>query len=163
LLSFSTLLFSPKTNSPVTMSIYKFLVSSGFVALASAHGVILGAVGIDGSPTSIGFGVDPLIARNCTGINPCQQDATLIRDAEIAANSVNSCGRTELNGNIDVGESTEIAIAAGNVTQVQGGTQLTVTIHQVNADGAGPYVCDIISQPGLRIPKFPERKMEIGK
>jgi hypothetical protein len=42
-----------------------------------------------------------------------------------------------------VGENTENALAAGTVTQVQSGTELTVTIHQVNADGAGPYVCDM--------------------
>ena len=87
--------------------------------------------------------VDPSIARNCTTINPCQQDATIIRDAEIDANVVNQCGRTELSGNIDVGENTENALAANAVTQVQAGSELTVTIHQVNADGAGPYVCDL--------------------
>lgn len=87
--------------------------------------------------------VDENIARNCTTISPCQQDATIIRDAEITANIVNECGRTELTGNIDVGENTENALAAGKVTQVQAGTELTVTIHQVNADGAGPYVCDL--------------------
>lgn len=42
-----------------------------------------------------------------------------------------------------MGENTENALAAGAVTQVQAGSQLTVTIHQVNADGAGPYVCDL--------------------
>jgi hypothetical protein len=87
--------------------------------------------------------VDPEIARNCTTINPCQQDATLIRDAEIQANVVNQCGRTELSGNIDVGENTENALSAGAVTQVRAGGEITVTIHQVNADGAGPYVCDL--------------------
>lgn len=87
--------------------------------------------------------VDPEIARNCTTINPCQQDATIIRDAEITANVVNECGRTELSGNIDVGENTENAIAAGAVTQVRAGGEVTVTIHQVNADGAGPYTCDM--------------------
>ncbi|CAK7234822.1 hypothetical protein SBRCBS47491_009079 [Sporothrix bragantina] len=46
-------------------------------------------------------------------------------------------------GNIDVGENTENALAAGAVTQVKAGSQITVTIHQVNADGAGPYVCDL--------------------
>jgi hypothetical protein len=119
------------------------LVSSLFVALASAHGVILGAQGLQGSPSSVGFAVDEAIARNCTSISPCQQDATIIRDAEITANIVNSCGRTEIGGNIDVGENTENALAANQVTQVQAGTVLTVTIHQVNADGAGPYVCDL--------------------
>ncbi len=87
--------------------------------------------------------VDSSIARNCTGISPCQQDTTIIRDAEIAANIVNECGRTELSGNIDVGENTENALAAGAVTKVSAGSQITVTIHQVNADGAGPYTCDL--------------------
>lgn len=87
--------------------------------------------------------VDPAIARNCTTINPCQQDATIIRQAEIDANVVNQCGRTELAGNIDVGENTENALAAGQVTQVEAGSEITVTIHQVNADGAGPYACDL--------------------
>lgn len=56
---------------------------------------------------------------------------------------VNECGRTELTGNIDVGENTEAALAAGAVTQVKAGSQIVVTIHQVNADGAGPYSCDL--------------------
>jgi hypothetical protein len=76
--------------------------------------------------------VDPTIARNCTGISPCQQDTTIIRQAEIDANIVNECGRTELTGNIDVGENTENALAAKAVTQVKAGTLMTVTIHQVS-------------------------------
>lgn len=78
------------------------------------------------------FSVDTAIARNCTGISPCQQDTTIIRDAEISANIVNECGRTELTGNIDVGENTENALAAGAVTKVKAGTLMTVTIHQVS-------------------------------
>lgn len=89
------------------------------------------------------FLVDPEVARNCITINPCQQDTTIIRDAEIQANIVNQCGRTELKGNIDVGENTENALAAGAVTQVKAGGKVTMTIHQVNADGAGPFFCDI--------------------
>ncbi|CZR57072.1 related to gEgh 16 protein [Phialocephala subalpina] len=119
------------------------LYSAALLSLVNAHGQILNAQGIAGSPASVGFQVDPNLPRNCTTISPCQQDATLIRDAEIAANIVNECGRTELTGNIDVGENTENALAAGAVTQVKAGSQLTVTIHQVNADGAGPYVCDL--------------------
>lgn len=87
--------------------------------------------------------VEPSLARNCTNISPCQQDTTIIRDAEITANIVNFCGRTELAGNIDVGEETENALAGGAVTQVTAGSSVTVTIHQVNADGAGPYSCDL--------------------
>ncbi|PHH53789.1 hypothetical protein CFIMG_003331RAa [Ceratocystis fimbriata CBS 114723] len=123
--------------------ITKVALLSAFAALASAHTVILAANGIEGSPTSVGFKVEPSIARNCTGIKPCQQDATLIRDAEISANLVNECGRTQLAGNIDIGEATENAIAAKAVTQANPGDKVTVTIHQVNSDGAGPYVCDM--------------------
>jgi hypothetical protein len=89
--------------------------------------------------------VNPDLARNCTTISPCQLDTTIIRDAELKANVVNECGRTELAGNIDIGENTENAIASKAVTQVKAGTRMTVTIHQVNADGAGPYACDLIS------------------
>ncbi|TGO31065.1 hypothetical protein BPAE_0002g01600 [Botrytis paeoniae] len=116
---------------------------AALLSVAQAHGVILAAQGIAGSPASVGFKVDDAIARNCTGISPCQQDTTIIRDSEIAANIVNECGRTELSGNIDVGENTENALSAGAVTKVKAGTLMTVTIHQVNADGAGPYTCDL--------------------
>ncbi|KAL3423791.1 hypothetical protein PVAG01_05538 [Phlyctema vagabunda] len=119
------------------------LYTAALVTLASAHGVILAAQGEAGSPASVGFQVDDSVARNCTGISPCQQDTTIIRDAEIAANIVNECGRTELSGNIDVGENTENAIAAKAITQVKAGSDVVVTLHQVNADGAGPYACDI--------------------
>ncbi|OAQ57533.1 GEgh16 protein [Pochonia chlamydosporia 170] len=119
------------------------LVVSYLFTLGNCHSVILNAQGISNSPASVGFQVDPAIARNCININPCQQDATIIRDAEIKANLVNKCGRTQLKGNIDVGENTENAIAAKAVTQVKKGSDITVTLHQVNADGAGPYICDV--------------------
>jgi len=115
-----------------------------WLAVANAHGVILAAQGPAG-PASVGFQVNTALARNCTNISPCQQDTTIIRQAEIEANIVNECGRTELAGNIDVGENTENELAANSVTKVTAGSSVTVTIHQVNADGAGPYVCDLDS------------------
>ncbi|KAK1753555.1 hypothetical protein QBC47DRAFT_424107 [Echria macrotheca] len=124
-------------------TVSSLLPLAALVGLVQCHGVILGAQGEAGSPLSIGFQVNNAIARNCTTINPCQMDATIIRDSEIAANIVNKCGRTQLTGNIDIGENTEDALAAGAVTKVKAGSQVTVTIHQVNADGAGPYVCDL--------------------
>ena len=42
-----------------------------------------------------------------------------------------------------MGGETEKAIAANKVTTVKKGSTLAVTIHQVNADGAGPYECDL--------------------
>lgn len=73
-------------------------------------------------------------------------DANFISAAEISANVVNECGRTLLNGNIDIGENTEDALAAGNVTKVTKGSTLKVTIDQVNANGTGPYTCDLDPQ-----------------
>ena len=70
-------------------------------------------------------------------------DTTIIRNAEIDAKIVDECGRTELTGNIDVTKSTADQLAAGQITQVKAGTVMKVTIHQVNADGAGPYACDL--------------------
>ncbi|KAF2245834.1 hypothetical protein BU26DRAFT_57282 [Trematosphaeria pertusa] len=114
---------------------------AALITSVHSHGVILAAVGDSGA--SQGFLVDQTLARNCTTISPCQQDSTIIRDSEITQNIVNSCGRTEIAGNIDVGEQTENELAAGRVTQVSSGSVLAVTIHQVNADGAGPYECDL--------------------
>ncbi|KAI1338849.1 hypothetical protein F5Y15DRAFT_99769 [Xylariaceae sp. FL0016] len=118
---------------------------AALMALAQGHGVILGAEGIAGSGTSVGFSVNDAVARNCTAISPCQQDTTIIRDAEIDAGTTDNCGRTELAGNIDIATETEDAISTGALTQVAGGTEMTVTIHQVNADGAGPYSCDLLT------------------
>lgn len=117
------------------------VLTAALLSVANAHSVFTSAVGDSG--VSVGFQVNPNLARNCTGISPCQQDTTIIRDAEIAANIVNECGRTELTGNIDVGENTEAALASGAITKVKAGSLVTVTLHQVNADGAGPYSCDI--------------------
>ncbi|VBB81112.1 Putative protein of unknown function [Podospora comata] len=131
-------MYLPSTQNTL-LPLAAFLLPS----LVSAHGVILAAQGEADSPPSVGFMVNDAIARNCTSINPCQMDTTIIRDAEIAAGTVNSCGRTKLNGNIDVGTVTENALAEGAVTAVRQGSSVEVTIHQVNADGAGPYTCEL--------------------
>ncbi|ETS73202.1 hypothetical protein PFICI_15147 [Pestalotiopsis fici W106-1] len=121
----------------------KLLSFTSLLALVSGHAQILSAVGESG--TAVGFDVDTSLARNCTTINPCQLDATIIRDAEINANIVGVCGRTEQNANIDVAQREEDAISANAVTQIQAGTKVAVTLHQVNADGAGPFACDLVS------------------
>ena len=86
----------------------------GLVSKVS-HGTFSMQEGTNSSQSILPF------ARNCTAISPCQQHTTIIRDAEIAANIVNKCGRTELTGNIDVGENTENALAAKTVTSVKAG------------------------------------------
>ncbi|KAJ9313330.1 hypothetical protein C8Q69DRAFT_61295 [Paecilomyces variotii] len=115
----------------------------GLAAGVHSHGVILAVAGEKGSPDSQGFLVNTTLPRNCINISPCQQDTTILRDEEMNQNIVNTCGRTELAGNVDVGQETEKELAANRVTSVQKGSTLAVTIHQVNADGAGPYTCDM--------------------
>lgn len=70
-------------------------------------------------------------------------DANFISAAELSANVVNECGRTMVGGNIDIGENTENALAANQVTQVTKGSTVTMTINAVNETGQGPFTCDL--------------------
>lgn len=56
---------------------------------------------------------------------------------------VNECGRTLLAGNMDIGEMTENALATGNVTKVTKGSKVKITVDQRNANGTGPFTCDM--------------------
>ncbi|ROW06981.1 hypothetical protein VMCG_04044 [Cytospora schulzeri] len=107
------------------------LFASAMLAMANAQGVILKAEGDSGK--SFGLQVD----------SSDTSDANFISLAEVSANVVNECGRTLLNGNIDIGENTETALASGDVTQVTKGSTVKVVINQVNANGTGPYTCDM--------------------
>lgn len=66
-----------------------------------------------------------------------------MRQGEMDLNLVGTCGRTQLAGNIDIVAATADAMAAKAVTGVTKGGTLMMTIHQVNGDGAGPYLCDL--------------------
>ncbi|KKA26947.1 hypothetical protein TD95_001073, partial [Thielaviopsis punctulata] len=114
-------------------------------SLAHCHAVIISAIGEAGSGASVGFGLDASIARNCSNISPCQLDTVIIRDAEINEGIADICGRTELNGSIDITKSIQNAVSANEVTKIQPGTTMTVTLHQVNQDGAGPFTCELFS------------------
>ncbi|KFA81292.1 hypothetical protein S40288_04849 [Stachybotrys chartarum IBT 40288] len=107
------------------------VLTLALVAMARAQGVVLSAQGDSG--TSKGLQVDPN--------NPA--DANIISLAEVNANIVNECGRTLLAGNIDIGEQTELALTAGEVTKVANGSTVAVTIDQRSAEGAGPFTCDL--------------------
>lgn len=72
-----------------------------------------------------------------------QNDANFISNTEINANVVNECGRTLAAGNIDIGENTENALAAGNITKVTKGSKVQITVDQRNANGTGPFACDL--------------------
>lgn len=107
------------------------LFTSAMLAVANSQGVILKAVGDKG--TSAGLQVNPN--------DPA--DANFISQSEVVANVVNECGRTMAAGNIDIGEQTENALAANQVTQVTKGSTVTMTINTVNETGQGPFSCDL--------------------
>ncbi|TIC89976.1 hypothetical protein CH35J_012294 [Colletotrichum higginsianum] len=107
------------------------VIFSALLAMAQGQGVIIAAQGPAG-PASPGLLVD----QN-------KVDANIINKQEIVANVVNECGRTILQGNIDIGEETENQLGNRTVTQVTSGANVDVTIAQVSADGAGPYSCDL--------------------
>jgi hypothetical protein len=76
-------------------------------------------------------------------VQTSQADANIINDNEITTNVVNECGRTLLGGNIDVGANTEDQMANGTLTQVSKGGKVQIAVAQLDANGAGPYTCDM--------------------
>ncbi|KAI9049816.1 hypothetical protein LZ554_005966 [Drepanopeziza brunnea f. sp. 'monogermtubi'] len=102
------------------------------MAVANGQGVIQTAQGTKGSPASLPLAIDFQAA-----------DANIINLEEITANVVNECGRTLLGGNIDVGENTENQLIAKTVTSVTKGGTVNVAVNRVDANGAGPYTCDL--------------------
>ncbi|KAK5632081.1 hypothetical protein RRF57_007795 [Xylaria bambusicola] len=119
----------------VLMMLYlkQAFIASALLAAAHGQAVIKGAKGQRGSPFSQGLQVQSK--------NP--NDANFISDVEITTNVVNECGRTLQGGNIDIGENTENALAAGQVTQTTAGGNVKVFIKQVNQLGSGPFTCDM--------------------
>lgn len=136
--------------------ISQVITTSALLAVAHGQAVLLGAKGTRGSPVSLGLQgksyVDPVDHHICfphrllisfivDATN--SKDANFISDTEIGTNVVNECGRTLLAGNIDIGENTENALAAGNVTTTTAGSRVSVFLQQVDDTGAGPFTCDM--------------------
>lgn len=106
--------------------------ASALLAGANGQGVIQFAQGTKGSPASLPLGID--LSTN---------DAAIMRQSEIVQNVVNECGRSLLNGNIDSGELSEVALTNNSITQVTKGSVVQVAINMVDERGAGPYKCDV--------------------
>jgi hypothetical protein len=65
-----------------------------------------------------------------------QQDSSIIRDNEIARGTADACGRTRAGGNNNIATMLAAASAAGLPSADSDGT-VSMTLHQVNGDGAG--------------------------
>jgi len=111
-----------------------------------AHGTITGVTGANGVQAA-GFGIIASTPRNGALPVPFEQDTSVIRDAEIATGKTGVCGSTKAGGNNDVAAQLAAASQAGLPTAGADGS-VTMTLHQVNQDGAGPYTCDVSGDGG---------------
>lgn len=107
----------------------------------AAHGALVAIKG-DNGVTAQGFGIVESTPRDGTNRNPFQTDTSIIRDREIASGDAGPCGRTLAGGVNDMASQLEAASSAGLPSASSDGT-LTMTIHQINGDGAGPYECGV--------------------
>ena len=84
--------------------------------------------------------VDPNTPRDGTRRNPFQQDSTRFKNA-----AADQCGETLGGGTNDVeaGTAQVMQLNGPTLPQVNAGGTLSMTVHQVNGDGAGPYTCMI--------------------
>lgn len=121
--------------------IKSMLIASALCAaqLVAGHSVIINAVG-DAGGKGTALGVVQDTPRDGTRRNPFQQDATRFRGA-----SKNTVGETVGAGtnNVESGTTKILSENGGTLPQVTAGGELTMTLHQVNGDGAGPYTCMI--------------------
>lgn len=107
--------------------------------LVAGHAAIIGAKGNAGG-SGMALGVDSSTPRDGTRRNPFQQDATRFRGS-----SADTFGETVGAGDnsLEQGTSSIMAETGDQLPQVTPGGELTMTLHQVNSDGAGPYKCMI--------------------
>ncbi|KAI8853618.1 hypothetical protein BC829DRAFT_367812 [Chytridium lagenaria] len=104
----------------------------------SAHGLVTQVTGANGV-TGTGFGVDPSTPRDCTQRNPCQQDTSIMIGRRAG------CGRTIQSGRMDPAAEIQkqLDIGGGQLPSTGANGMLTMTYHQVNADGAGPLTAEV--------------------
>ncbi|KAJ7889495.1 hypothetical protein B0H14DRAFT_2691655 [Mycena olivaceomarginata] len=121
-------------------------VSSSALLNVQAHGTITGVTGANGVQAA-GFGIIASTPRDGSTRKPFEQDTSVIKDKEIASGKTGVCGRTAAGGNNDVATQLAAASQAGLPTAAADGS-VTMTLHQVNGDGAGPYTCDVSGDGG---------------
>lgn len=84
--------------------------------------------------------VDATTPRTGTRRRPFQQDTTIFDDQTPA--EAQGCGRTLQGGDINMASAAAAMVGTmGGMPMVTQGGTVSMTVHQVNADGAGPYTC----------------------
>lgn len=107
--------------------------------LVAGHGAITGATGNAGG-TGMAIGIDTSTPRDGTRRTPFQQDSTRFR-----GDAAETFGETLGGGDnqLEAGTRAILAETGDQLPQVTQGGEVQMTLHQVNADGGGPYQCMI--------------------
>ena len=107
--------------------------------LVAGHAAIIKAVG-DAGGEGMALGVDTATPRDGTRRNPFQQDATRFKGQQ-----AKTFGETVGAGqnNLEAGTKAIMAETGDQLPQVSPGGKVTMTLHQVNGDGGGPYTCSL--------------------
>ncbi|KAF9269185.1 hypothetical protein L218DRAFT_953737 [Marasmius fiardii PR-910] len=116
-----------------------FLFVAPFLTAAYGHGFVSNVVGANKVSIS-GFGVtNGQIPRNGTSEQPFQLDTPVMKNL-----ADDPCGATLQGGSIDINKSFQTALDEGNgkLPSLTSDGSLTMTIHQVNADGGGPFLAE---------------------
>ncbi|KAH8912818.1 hypothetical protein BR93DRAFT_984096 [Coniochaeta sp. PMI_546] len=124
------------------MSSIKSILTLSLLAsakLVAAHGAIIKAVG-DAGGSGMALGIDTSTPRDGTRRNPFQQDSTRFK-----GEAADTFGETVGAGtnNLEAGTKAIMAETGTQLPQVSQGGEIQMTLHQVNADGGGPYSCMI--------------------
>ncbi|KAK7926849.1 cas1 appressorium specific protein [Apiospora marii] len=122
------------------MSSFKAIVALGLMTtaqLVAGHGAITKAVGNAGG-SGMALGIQSDTPRDGTRRKPFQQDSTRFKGDQKA-----TVGETVGGGSNDLEAGTKAIMAetGTQLPQVTPGGEVDMTLHQVNADGAGPYTC----------------------
>ncbi|KAH9448546.1 hypothetical protein MJO28_015002 [Puccinia striiformis f. sp. tritici] len=106
-----------------------------------AHLTMVSMMGETNGYKGTSFGEMEGVPRNGTARFPFQADSGVIRQGDIDRGTASVCGRT-LMGPIDMKVAFQKAENEGLPDLAPGG-RITITTHQINADGAGPYSCAV--------------------
>ena len=118
------------------MSSFKSILAFGLLAtaeLVAGHGAIIAATG-DAGGKGMALGVDTATPRDGTRRNPFQQDSTRFK-----GDAADTVGETVGGGtnNLETGTKAIMAETGDQLPQVSQGGEVSMTLHQVNADGGG--------------------------
>src|SRR3569833_811700 len=116
------------------MSLKCVLVTSLLAAMAAGHGAIIKAT-CDAGGSGTALGIDTSTPRDGTRRNPFQQDSTRFK-----GDQADTFGETVGGGDNQLEAGTKAIMAETNdqLTQISQGGEVSMTLHQVNADGGKP-------------------------